>query len=208
VALFLIPFLLFVISCTKCYKALLIPKVKLSTVKSGDTSQLDRVYKQVLLTFQTYIKELYIFFQRMCVFNKVKQCQAIPLQAWTGPEGCRSLWFPEFLGSRHMKVVTLSALRTGRFCAPRSTSGCHLCWKLCRLQGHSAARKWKIPMTPFGNRTCDLQFCSVVPERTAPPHTPLLTKCILLIPNPDVISTGPINWFFFPWKYWGDFYKV
>jgi len=40
--------------------------------------------------------------------------KAIPLQAWTGPEGSRSLRLPEFLDSRHMKVVRLSALHTGR----------------------------------------------------------------------------------------------
>jgi len=34
--------------------------------------------------------------------------KAIPLQVWTGHEGSR------FLGNRHMKVVRLSALRTGR----------------------------------------------------------------------------------------------
>ena len=38
--------------------------------------------------------------------------KAIPLQAWTGPEGSRS--FPDFKDSWHMKLVRLSALRTGR----------------------------------------------------------------------------------------------
>jgi len=36
--------------------------------------------------------------------------KGIPLQAWTGPLGSRTLWFPEFLENRHMKVVRLSAL--------------------------------------------------------------------------------------------------
>ena len=40
--------------------------------------------------------------------GKVK---AIPLQAWSGPEGSRRLRLPD---NRHMKVVRLSALRTGR----------------------------------------------------------------------------------------------
>jgi hypothetical protein len=39
--------------------------------------------------------------------------KAAPLQAWTGPEGSRRLRLPEFLDSRHIKVVT-SAQRTGR----------------------------------------------------------------------------------------------
>jgi hypothetical protein len=38
--------------------------------------------------------------------------KTIPLQAWTGPEGSRNLGFPE--DNRHMKVVRLSSLRTGR----------------------------------------------------------------------------------------------
>ena len=40
--------------------------------------------------------------------------KAIPLQAWTGPEGSRSFEAPRFHDNQHMKVVKLSALRTGR----------------------------------------------------------------------------------------------
>jgi hypothetical protein len=42
-----------------------------------------------------------------CVAVAVKG-KAIPLQAWTGPEASR------FQDSRHLKVVRLSALHTGR----------------------------------------------------------------------------------------------
>jgi hypothetical protein len=38
-----------------------------------------------------------------------KKGKAVPLQVWSGPEGSRKLKFPDFI-----KVVTLSALRTGR----------------------------------------------------------------------------------------------
>ena len=38
---------------------------------------------------------------------------AIQLQVWTGPKGSRRLRLPEFLDSRHMKVVRLSAVNTG-----------------------------------------------------------------------------------------------
>jgi hypothetical protein len=41
--------------------------------------------------------------------------KAFPLQAWTGPWGSRRLRLPEFLENQHLKVVRLSALRTGRF---------------------------------------------------------------------------------------------
>jgi hypothetical protein len=42
--------------------------------------------------------------------SKVK---AVPLQAWSGPEGSRKLKFPDFV-KRHRVVVRLSALTTGR----------------------------------------------------------------------------------------------
>jgi hypothetical protein len=40
--------------------------------------------------------------------------KAFPLQAWAGPWGVQEVETPEFLYNRHMKVVRLSALRTGR----------------------------------------------------------------------------------------------
>jgi len=40
--------------------------------------------------------------------------KAIPLQAWAGLEGSRSLRLPDFKTFWHTKVVRLSALRTGR----------------------------------------------------------------------------------------------
>jgi len=38
--------------------------------------------------------------------------KAVPLQAWTGPEGCRKLKFPDFVTTQD--GGRLSALRTGR----------------------------------------------------------------------------------------------
>jgi len=40
--------------------------------------------------------------------------KAIPLQAWTGPGGFQEAESPRFQDIRYMKVVKLSALRTGR----------------------------------------------------------------------------------------------
>ena len=50
----------------------------------------------------------------LCVCVKVKvKGKAIPLHAWTGPEGCKRLKLPDFKTVGHIKVVRLSALRTG-----------------------------------------------------------------------------------------------
>jgi len=48
---------------------------------------------------------------RCCLLHNVK---AVPLQAWTRPWGFQEVEAPRFQDSRHMKVVRLSALRTGR----------------------------------------------------------------------------------------------
>jgi hypothetical protein len=57
--------------------------------------------------------------------KKVKgKGKAIPLQAWTGPEGSRRLRLPD-QDNRHMKVVRLSALRTGRLYSSGNNPGTH-----------------------------------------------------------------------------------
>ena len=47
-----------------------------------------------------------------CIYT-VYKCKAIPLQAWTGPEGSRKLRFPDFVTTAQ-DGGRLSALRTGR----------------------------------------------------------------------------------------------
>ena len=50
-----------------------------------------------------------------------------------------------------MKVIRLSALRTGRLYTTGNIPGTHFCYRLSRPQGHSAPEglcQWKIPMTP------------------------------------------------------------
>ena len=43
-----------------------------------------------------------------------KNGKAVPLQAWTGPQGSRRLGPPDFLDMWHMKVVRFSAPSAGR----------------------------------------------------------------------------------------------
>ena len=73
------------------------------------------------LTRQWHIYVLYSTGALFCVTSRIHtasylmgKCKAIPLQAWTGLEGSRGVEAPRFQDNRHMKVVQLSALRTGR----------------------------------------------------------------------------------------------
>ena len=82
---------------------------------------------------------------------------------------------PRFQDSRHMNVVMLSALRTGRLYPPGNIPRTHFCQRLSPLQGHSATRRItsvKNSNDTIGNRTCDLPACSAVPQPTAPPRAP------------------------------------
>jgi len=52
--------------------------------------------------------------------------KAVPLQAWTGPEGSRKLRLQDFVTTAQ-DGDRLSALRTGRFLHPGNTPGTHFC---------------------------------------------------------------------------------
>jgi len=63
--------------------------------------------------------------------------KAVPLQAWSGPEGSRKLKFPDFMtmaqdGGKVVSVTHRPPL------PPGNTPGTHFCWRLIRPQGHSA----------------------------------------------------------------------
>jgi hypothetical protein len=58
--------------------------------------------------------------------KKVKD-KAIPLQAWTGPKCFRKFEAPKVQDNRHMKVISLSALRTGRLYPPGNIPDSHFC---------------------------------------------------------------------------------
>jgi len=75
-----------------------------------------------------------------------------------------------------MKVVRLSALRTGRLYRPGNIPGTHFCYRLNRPQNHSPAgriKSMKNHKDPIGNGISDLPGCSAVPQPTAPLRPPL-----------------------------------
>jgi hypothetical protein len=126
---------------------------KISTWKCRNVSA-----KQVQLKSQEFVSQL-----RPSLFSRRKH-------AYIGPENIRNLRLSEFLENLHMKVARLSALRASWLYPSGKIPGTHFCYRLCRSQEHSAARRtsqWKITNTPFGNRTRDLPACSAVPETTA-----------------------------------------
>ena len=78
------------------------------------------------------------------------KCKAIPVQPCTVPECCRRLRLPV---SRHMKTVSLSALRTGRLYPPMKYS-----WYLFSSDSGVIMRSKE-------NRSRDLQACSALPDQ-------------------------------------------
>jgi hypothetical protein len=71
--------------------------------------------------------------------NEWKQ-QAVPLQAWSGPEGSRKLRFPDFMTTAQDGGKVVSPTHRPHV-PPGNSHGTHFCSRLSRPQGHSAIRR-------------------------------------------------------------------
>jgi len=65
--------------------------------------------------------------------------KAIPLQAWTGPEGSRRMRLLDFKTVEHKGSKVVSPTHWLPL-PPRNIPGTHFCYRLSQPQGHSAAR--------------------------------------------------------------------
>jgi hypothetical protein len=80
-------------------------------------------------------------------------------QSLDRPWGFQEVGSPRFQDNRHMRMVRLSALRTGRLYPPGNIPGTHFCYRLSRPQGRSAAGRimsTKNSNDIIGNRTREL----------------------------------------------------
>jgi len=92
-----------------------------------------------------------------CAITFQTQSKAIPIQAYYRYRRFKELGFPCFLDCRHMKVIRLSALRTGRL-YPRLRK--YLCYPFLLEDMSEGLRQWKISNDIIRNRTRDLPACS------------------------------------------------
>jgi len=127
----------------------------------------------------------------------VKKSEAVPLQAWSGPEGSRKLRFPDFMTTAQNggKVVSL---RHRPPLLQGNTPGTHFCLRLSRLQGHSATGRImsrKNSSDTIGNRTRDLPVCSVVPLTTASPPPSIVSIETFSLDESKLSERLHVSWY-------------
>jgi len=63
--------------------------------------------------------------------------KAVPLQAWSGPDGSRKLRFPDVMTTTQDVCTFVSPTHRPPL-PPGNAPGTHFCYRLSRPQGHSA----------------------------------------------------------------------
>ena len=99
----------------------------------------------------------------MCKIKGSKKGKAVPLQAWSGPEGSRKLRFPDYMTTAQDdgKIVSPTHLPP---LPPGNAPSTHFCYRLGRHQGHSATGRitsTKNSNDTIWNRTSDLPICGI-----------------------------------------------
>ena len=92
-------------------------------------TQINVILVVVRVTCPKYKRKLSLFYLLCSCKGKGKgngKGKANPSQAWAGPEVSSRL-SPRFQDNRHMKLVRLLALRTGRLYPPGNIPGTHFC---------------------------------------------------------------------------------
>jgi len=124
------------------------------------------------------------------VFVKGKG-KAIPLQAWTCPEGSRRLRLLDFktggkvVSPTHRPPLPPPPRKYSWYSfvlAAESTTGPQ-CGRIMSMKNSSDT---------IGNRTHDLLACNVVLQPTAPPRAP---ECILIYVNGTCVSSKDLHWY-------------
>ena len=98
---------------------------------------------------------------------KILKGKAIPVQGWTDPGVSRSFTAAKFQDNRHVKVVRLSALSTGRLYLPRKYSRYSFLLEGESTLGPYCFRKEAVKncSDTIGNQTRDFPACSSLPQR-------------------------------------------
>ena len=99
------------------------------------------------------------------VVTSTCKVKAIPLQAWSGPEGSRKLRFLDYtiMAQDGGKVVSL---RHWPPLPPGNAPGTHFCYRLSRPQGHSAIERimsMKNSIDTIWDRSSELPIRSTAP---------------------------------------------